>query len=117
MNSMSDSNEMANSVSTPEAGPPSTPPPPTPPRPGATSEETAPPPDRHAHFAVRSDGAILLNAADLKGFDLSGREVFVAIALTPAETRFVLRRLTNAAADTAARLIGSLVKGLSRLSS
>ena len=117
MHSLSDPTEGANTAPTPEAGPPAGKPPENQPPEGANARKAGDNPDPLVHFALRSDGAILLNAADLRGFDLSGREVFVGIVLTPRETRFALFRLGNAAADAASNLLASLLKSLSRLSS
>ena len=72
------------------------------------------PHERLRHFALSSDGRLLLNVEDLKGYDLTRREVFVGVVLTPAETQYVYTRFLNAAAETASKLLGALKKILSR---
>lgn len=113
MHNVTEPTDTANTSAKPETASP----PAEPPRTGSTSAPPESGTDPLVHFALRSDGAILLNAADLKGFDLSGREVFIGVVLTPLETRATVVRLGNAAADAAAKLLGALLKTLSRLTS
>ena len=111
MNSLKDAPEGAKFTSTPEAAPPSSEPGSTPP--WAKIDASAPP-ERIRHFALCSDWTILLNAADLEGFDLTRREVFVGVVLTPQEARYVYERLVDRASEAAAWLLAALKRSLKR---
>jgi hypothetical protein len=118
MNSVSDSNGTAKSATFQGTGSPAARPPADPGKPGGAAEgASGPEAEPPIHFALRADGAVLLNAADLEGFDLSGREVFTGVVLTPQEMRFALLRLANTSAEAASGLLSSLMKSLSRKSS
>jgi hypothetical protein len=72
----------------------------------APSRKPATPPQ----IAVASDGRILLSVADLSDCDLTGRETFISVFLTPEEARPVIDRVDGAAADAASRLASKLAK-------
>jgi hypothetical protein len=69
-----------------------------------------------APFAITSDGAILINVAAFAGTEdldelvlaakVQSRGVFVGVMLTSEEMDLAMARLDNAAAETAARIVG-----------
>jgi hypothetical protein len=78
----------------------------------ADSADTPSPhePASSPQLALASDGRLLLSTADLAQRDLTGRETFTAIFLTPTEARHILGRLDSAAAEAASRIAGKLPK-------
>ena len=59
-------------------------------------------------IAVASDCRLLLSIAELSRCDLTGRETFIGVFLTPEEGRPLANRIDDAVADAAARLVSKL---------
>jgi len=61
-------------------------------------------------LAIRCDGAILLSIEELGGLDLTGYVVWTAVVLPADEADFARERTSNAALETASKLVGRLLK-------
>jgi hypothetical protein len=64
-----------------------------------------------APMAVTSDGRLVINARDIEGRDVTGREFFTGVVLDPFETRFAMKLVDDAASGAAGHIGGRMPQG------